>query len=137
MNQRFVTLLAAGITLMLILAGCNGNDNDDNNGDDAVAQLEMGDIFYDPTELSGPAGGDLVIEIDNTGAMIHTFTIEEGAARGDGFDEWPGDYVDHEFDAGESDSITLTLPDEAGEYEFFCRIPGHYEAGQRGTLTVN
>ncbi|TMW73916.1 plastocyanin/azurin family copper-binding protein [Alteribacter natronophilus] len=36
----------------------------------------------------------------------------------------------------ETSSIIFT-PLKTGTYEFFCTIPGHKEAGMRGTLIVN
>lgn len=37
---------------------------------------------------------------------------------------------------GESDTITITVPGEPGEYEFVCSFPGHFATGMRGTLIV-
>jgi uncharacterized cupredoxin-like copper-binding protein len=28
-------------------------------------------------------------------------------------------------------------PSQPGEYEFFCSVPGHKEAGMRGTMVVS
>lgn len=35
-------------------------------------------------------------------------------------------------------SMTITIPEDAepGEYEFYCSVPGHKEAGMVGTLTI-
>jgi len=36
-----------------------------------------------------------------------------------------------------SETATITfIPHEVGEYEFYCSVPGHKEAGMSGTLTV-
>lgn len=37
---------------------------------------------------------------------------------------------------GESDSVTFTVPDEPGTYQFICTFPGHYSGGMVGTLIV-
>lgn len=37
---------------------------------------------------------------------------------------------------GESDTITFTVPEEAGEYDFVCTFPGHFNAGMVGKLIV-
>jgi len=37
---------------------------------------------------------------------------------------------------GESDTITFTAPEKAGDYEYICTFPGHFAAGMKGTLTV-
>ena len=128
------------IALSVAIAACNGDDDaaDDNdvaNGD--AVSMDMGEFYFDPDELSGDAGSELTIDLENTGSQVHNFTIEEGESRGDGFDAWPDSEVQLELEEGDSDSLTISLPDEAGEYEFICTIPGHYESGQWGTLTVN
>ena len=35
------------------------------------------------------------------------------------------------------ESVKATLSLEPGTYTFLCSIPGHFQAGQRGTLVVN
>lgn len=52
------------------------------------------------------------------------------------------DWVLDEFDAatevirgGESETIEFTA-DEAGEFEFYCSVPGHRQAGMWGTFVV-
>jgi len=37
---------------------------------------------------------------------------------------------------GESDTITFTVPDEAGEYDYICTFPGHFSGGMVGVLIV-
>jgi uncharacterized cupredoxin-like copper-binding protein len=137
--RRLFVLVSAAAIATVGLAACNGdNDNGDSgNGNGETVSMGMGEFYFDPDELEGPAGGEIVIELENTGTQVHNFTIEEGDARTDGFDAWPDDEVQLELSVGDSGTLTLSLPDEAGEYEFICTIPGHYESGQRGTLTVN
>jgi plastocyanin len=137
---RSILLLGTTVITIIAVAACNGDDGGNGNGDGnggTFFDVEMGEFFFEPNELEGAAGEEITIELTNDGTQVHTFTIQEGAPRGENFDDWGADDVDIEVPTGESGSITLTLPDEAGEYEFICRIPGHYEAGQWGTLTVN
>lgn len=141
MKRRIALTLCSALLVTLGLAACGGDDDngngDEGNGNGDSTSVEMGEFYFDPDELEGSAGEEISIELDNAGDQTHTFTIEEGASRGDGFDDWSADGVDIEVESGESGSLTITLPDEAGEFEFICRIPGHYESGQWGTLTVN
>ena len=37
---------------------------------------------------------------------------------------------------GESDSVTFTVPDKKGVYEYICTFPAHYLAGMKGKLIV-
>lgn len=37
---------------------------------------------------------------------------------------------------GESDTITFTVPETPGEYDYLCTFPGHYSGGMFGKLIV-
>lgn len=37
---------------------------------------------------------------------------------------------------GETDTITFTVPDETGEYDYICSFPGHFAGGMVGKLIV-
>lgn len=37
---------------------------------------------------------------------------------------------------GETDTITFTVPDETGEYDYVCTFPGHFAGGMVGVLYV-
>ncbi len=96
----------------------------------------MIDINYSQNEITATAGEELAIDFENTGVLEHTFTIDEIEAEGVS-DEYQGDEaaIDVVLQAGETASLSFT-PTEAGEYEFYCTVPGHREAGMVGTLTV-
>lgn len=81
-----------------------------------------GEFFFEPDEIQAEAGEPVNITFDNRGMMFHTLTIGEL-----GFEL--------RAEAGESASGGLTV-DEPGTYSFICAVPGHAEAGMRGTLTV-
>lgn len=93
----------------------------DAGGGETLTVL-MGDIFFDPKELTIPADTDVTIVLPNNGAAVHNFVIDEGGI--DSGDVAPGDTVE----------LVINLP--AGEYEYYCDIPGHRAAGMWGTLIV-
>ncbi len=62
-----------------------------------------------------------MITLNNTGNLEHTFTIDDLK-------------IDEVLQPSETRDITINA--EAGEYEYYCRLPGHREAGMVGTLTV-
>lgn len=85
-------------------------------------EIKLLDIRYDPTELTIPADTDVTITLANDGAAPHTFNIDE---------------LDiHSGEIAPGDSTTVTINAAAGEYEYYCSVPGHKEAGMVGTLTV-
>ena len=85
---------------------------------DVVAQ----DIFFEPKELTIPANTDVTVNVRNEGAAAHNFSID---ALGISVDLAPG----------ATKQVVINAP--AGEYEFYCNVPGHKEAGMVGTLTVS
>jgi uncharacterized cupredoxin-like copper-binding protein len=116
------------MVFMLAVAACGGDDDGDdgngngNGGNGGSTTIETPDMSYDPDSFTINAGEDHEVTIDNTDGQLHTFTIDE-------LD------VDVEVAGGESETTTLNVSD-AGEYTFYCTVPGHREAGQEGTLTV-
>jgi uncharacterized cupredoxin-like copper-binding protein/mono/diheme cytochrome c family protein len=83
--------------------------------------IESHDIFFQPTEIEIPAGQDVTILLPNLGAAPHNFSI-------DALD------ISVDLAAGETKDVVINAP--AGEYEFYCNVPGHKEAGMVGTLIV-
>ncbi len=79
------------------------------------------DIYFEPKELQIPAGKDVTLVLPNAGAAPHNFAID---ALNISQDQAPG----------ETHEITVNAP--AGDYEFYCNVPGHKEAGMVGTLTA-
>ena len=102
------------------LAGCSGGDGD---AGPPVASIDVvaGDDFFDPDELTAPAGRVEFI-VANRGEDPHTFVIE-----GIGFKL-------RVFEPGELDSGTVRL--DPGAVAFYCDIEGHREAGMEGVLIV-
>jgi uncharacterized cupredoxin-like copper-binding protein len=84
--------------------------------------IQGGDIFYSVTELTAPADTDLEITLENIGVAEHDFVIEDTEFR------------TSILSPGTSETITVNLP--AGEYTYYCSVPGHRAAGMEGTLTI-
>jgi glucose/arabinose dehydrogenase/uncharacterized cupredoxin-like copper-binding protein len=93
------------------------------SGSDAATEttVEMVDIAFNPSSLTIPADTDVTVSLPNTGAALHNFSIDELG-------------IDVDVAAGDTGSATINAP--AGDYEFYCNVPGHEEAGMLGTLTV-
>jgi plastocyanin len=91
--------------------------------DEAVEEVtvEAVDIDFNPNEFSIPANTDVPVTLTNTGSILHTFTIDELG-------------IDEELHPGETREITINA--DAGEYVYYCTVPGHRQAGQEGIMTV-
>jgi plastocyanin len=85
-------------------------------------EVDMVDaLAFDPPEITIPANTDVTIHAVNSGALPHTFTLTDVADTG-------------EVAGGASADVTVNL--KPGEYEYFCAIPGHKDAGMVGKLIV-
>ncbi|MGH2535178.1 MAG: cupredoxin domain-containing protein [Thermomicrobiales bacterium] len=84
-------------------------------------QIDMVDFAFEPPTLEVAADTEVTVQLTNSGALIHDFSIEA-------LD------INEVLDPGGSAEFTFTAP--AGEYEIICTQPGHLEAGMVGTLTA-
>lgn len=92
------------------------------SGDGTAITVSAIDINFEPKELSIAADTDVTITLTNNGVLQHDFVIEGT------------DYATPLLNGGDSAELVVNLP--AGEYIYFCSVPGHREAGMQGTLTV-
>ena len=105
--------------------------------------LTATDIAYDMNRLEVMAGQRVKLTLHNVGALEHDFSIMEMPHTGEVMAEEMGDGHEMSMDPevhvappmGSSGSIEFT-PSTPGEYEFFCTVEGHKEAGMVGTLVV-
>ena len=118
---RWISVLGLGVGLTLTACG----DDDDSDagsapsagGSEQTVSVKASDALkFEPDHLTATAGV-IRIEMDSTGSTTHTFVI-------DGQD----------FKLTDDDSGDIDLA--AGDYVFYCDVPGHRAAGMEGTLTV-
>jgi plastocyanin len=142
MTRRLFLLLFTVLALAVGASACGGDDDDDaaepatteetttdggGGGGGGGHHITLtadpgGAISFDQTELTAPAG-EVTIELVNESGIPHNVEVE-----GNGVEE-----VSETITEG---STELTLDLQAGEYEFYCAVPGHREGGMEGTLTV-
>jgi plastocyanin len=80
-------------------------------------------LAFDRTELSAKPG-KVTIDFSNPSPIPHNVVILKDGKELAGFDP---------ITEGEEE-VSAEL--EAGSYEFICSVPGHAQAGMKGTLTV-
>ncbi|HTE61736.1 MAG TPA: plastocyanin/azurin family copper-binding protein [Solirubrobacteraceae bacterium] len=140
--RKIAIALAA---LSLVVAGCGGDDEDTAASNPApappanqsgsepetdaatstvnVAADPNGGLTFEPTELTAKAGS-VTLDFTNGSQVPHDVVVQKG-------DE----------DLGRTEVITdseteAQLDLAAGSYTYYCSVPGHLEAGMKGTLTV-
>jgi len=116
---------AAGMqgTLTIVEASAEPESDEPEGGAATAIKVEAGDIFFSEKELSIPADTDVEITVSNVGVAQHDFVVENT------------EFKTPMLNGGASETITVNLP--AGDYTYFCSVPGHRAAGMEGTLTVS
>ncbi|MBI3942734.1 MAG: cupredoxin domain-containing protein [Chloroflexi bacterium] len=137
-------LLFVVITSIMLLSACAPRAS---NAAHAQLTVEAKDIAFTPINLTTKAGEEVEVTLKNVGALEHDFTIQKISLNGEAhsentehdassmghMDEEPPVHV--VANAGKTASVTFT-PSEPGEYEYFCTVTGHKEAGMLGKLQI-
>jgi nitrite reductase (NO-forming) len=82
--------------------------------------IEAFDLGFKPSTVSVATTGTYDVTFRNTGSTLHDLTFADGTKL--------------TADAGVAVSGKVTVP--AGGIAFLCSIPGHADAGMRGSITV-
>ena len=141
---RALILLLIAVFSIGLLAACG--DDDDGGGETTTAATTPAEppadttgeapaepavveipadetmLAFAVTEATAPAG-EVTLRMPNPSGIQHNIAVDEPTPA-------VGEVVGQD---GVSE-ITVNFP--AGEYEYYCSVPGHREAGMVGTLTV-
>jgi len=127
--------LALVIALMLVAAGCGGDEEggtttvggkqaNDHGSEDVSGEgeldLELDDFYFSPTVLTGSAGEELTLHLENEGSTEHNLSVTEQG-------------IDQDVESDGTADVTITFPD-SGTLVFFCKY--HENMGMRGALEV-
>jgi uncharacterized cupredoxin-like copper-binding protein len=109
----------------------------------SLTETDDGEMLFEPRQLDFKAGETVMFTITNIGENTHEFvmdTIANTAKHKEAMNKFPD--MEHDdpnairLEPGEKGTIVWTFAN-SGVFEFACLIPGHYEAGMHGALTVN
>jgi uncharacterized cupredoxin-like copper-binding protein len=149
-RTRLLGTLAA--SLVTFALGCAAEDGHGPGGlatatPAQTLALELRDIAFSESRLEARTGAIVDLELRNDGALAHDFTIERMPV--DAYvSRVPGrPAAGHEAHGprfavhgapGQGERLTIRLhTHEAGEFTYYCSVPGHREAGMTGTLVVS
>jgi uncharacterized cupredoxin-like copper-binding protein len=97
---------------------------------------------FTPAHIAVREGETVRLRIANRGKVLHELVLgtpEELQDHAELMKKHPGMEHDEPYmahvNAGRRGEITWTF-NRPGDFEFACLIPGHYEAGMRGTIRV-
>ncbi len=101
-----------------------------------------GKMLFDPNRIEVREGEQIHFIIQNSGTVEHEFMLAS-VEDNDKHAELMKKYPQMEHDDPNAKSLSPNKTDEIfwkfskqGEFEFACLIPGHREAGMRGTVVV-
>ncbi|MCP3055801.1 cupredoxin domain-containing protein [Aurantimonas marianensis] len=107
-----------------------------------MLETEDGDMLFEPSRIEVKEGETIRFVIANDGVLEHEFVMDTPEAVQEHktlMEKFP------EMEHADPNAIRLAANDagdivwtfsKAGNFEFACLIPGHYEMGMHGPLTV-
>lgn len=98
-------------------------------GQAAAASVEMVDIAFNPKEFTIPAGQDVTVSLPNKGASLHNFSVTDHKNP-----NVPNLKISVDVQPGQTGTVTINAP--AGDYYYYCNVPGHEAGGMFGTMHV-
>lgn len=145
--MRKIILMLALVLGIVILAACGGTAEPPANTLKEITIVAT-DIAYDLNRIEAVAGQPLKVTLQNEGVLEHDFSIMEIPHTGEVIADEAPVSAEHDMSNMEmepevhvsspveaSESVQFT-PSQVGQYEYFCTVEGHKEAGMVGTLVV-
>jgi Cu+-exporting ATPase len=112
---------------------------------DRTIEVDANDQFrFDPGDLEVREGESVAFVVTNSGVLPHEFVIgdeevqakhEAEMSEGEKTEEEHAEPYAIDIEPGQTATLVYTF-DEAGTTLIGCHVPGHYDAGMRGTIRV-
>ena len=102
-----------------------------------IAPITMTDALkFDPSTESAAPGERVSFVLINAGTVTHEFQV--GPEAGVTANQVDGKSVKEvaDINGGHVAELTYTFPTTSAAYAFACHVPGHYEAGMKGTVDL-
>ena len=117
-----VLALAFGLTAVVVAGEREGGrPAAEGGGPTQTVAIELGDLFVKPDHIDVPTGTRLVVDVANTGDLVHTLNLE-------------GEIGTDRLQSGESQTVDFGVID--ADTEAWCTVPGHKEAGMLLAIAV-
>jgi uncharacterized cupredoxin-like copper-binding protein len=149
MFGRWTWLSRSLVGVVAVLAACNDPPSERASDGDEVRTIEIAaldELAYDPSSLDAVVGETVRFVVTNEGATDHEFVVGDEATQA-AHEDAMGE-MDH-AGMGEAEPLaTLTLApgateeveitfDSAADIYYACHLPGHYEGGMVGMISVS
>ncbi|MGZ8562777.1 MAG: multicopper oxidase domain-containing protein [Candidatus Limnocylindria bacterium] len=117
------TLLLAAVVLGVPPAGATGSPTPQPSapsGEPGTLEIYAFDLGFDPAAPAVPQPGTYMVHFTNEGGILHNITFDDGTVI--------------TADAHQTASGMVTIP--ATGLGFLCSVPGHADAGMRGSVSI-
>jgi uncharacterized cupredoxin-like copper-binding protein len=137
------TVAPAALDAAATLAAGNPSEREDESAV-SISLSEWKISMPDGSALTSIKGGEVKFSVKDDGKQQHefvlirsdadpaSFPVSDGAIDEEAAGQSPGEADD--IGPGETKSATMRLA--AGTYVYLCNLPGHYQLGMHGRLTV-
>ncbi|NJO31935.1 MAG: cupredoxin family protein [Rhodospirillales bacterium] len=141
-SGNLVSVGAVAHTAHVFAAGEPGDPKKPYRTIELTMREGNGTMAYEPGQIEVKRGEQIMFVLLNAGALPHEFLLDsfENNAKHK-IEMQKNPEMEHDEPNGKrvepkSDSKILWRFSKAGTFEFGCLIPGHYEAGMKGTVIV-
>lgn len=141
MRLQHVMVAGIGVVLAVATIGCGGEEP-------SKIEVTARDLSYAPGEMRMQHGRAYEVHMKNEGQLLHDWNIDSMPASGMSVHETgkhdmtgmptpsAGTMRMHMAAEHGTTSMMTFTPTQAGEYTYYCSVPGHREAGMQGRLVV-
>lgn len=141
--SKGMALILGGAALALVVSGCGKAAAPAGPAQQVELVMDAG-FKFNPPQITVAAGQPVKLKVQNKDSVLHDWSIDKIAVAGKkekssgdhgmaGMAKEPDLHIS--VDAGRSGDLDFT-PKDKGRYEFYCTVPGHRDAGMKGTLVV-
>ena len=123
-------------------AGAPGNPKKPARTVAVILTDDNGAMRYEPNRVEVKKGEQVRFVLENKGLLKHEFilaSVQDNKKHGELMKKFP--HMEHDepnsksLEPGQKAEVLWQFS-KAGTFEFACLIPGHYDAGMRGSATV-
>ena len=131
---------AAAVALTLLVGAAAASRGAAARANDGPVRITIHYSKFEPADLAVEPGETIRFVIVNTDPIDHEFILGDEQVQlvhEDGTEAHhpprPGEVS---VAAGETVVTTFTFPETSGELIFGCHLPGHYDFGMRGVVSI-
>ena len=135
--RPFVLLLA----LVALVGACSAGGAAATPPTRTIDVITTDEMRYEPATYDFAVGDRVLFRVQNTGKLVHEFFVGTAADQTTHETEMQAGHSMHNHtnsvsvEPGQTQTLELTFA-RAGTLEVGCHVPGHWDAGMRGTITV-